>query len=137
MHGTGHVYRTQFGNFHRRPQNNHHENHQNTQPSWGAMLHFLPMIFLFLFTFWGGRQESAPYSLNKESMYNQEMFTKTRNVPFYVHDKRLFAREYPEQSYQRNYLEREVGFLLLSTHKEMYNTQDFSTTFLFVEWTNV
>lgn len=108
----GHVYRTHFRNVHRRPQNHQNDN-QNTQPSWGAMLHFLPMVFLFLFTFWGGQQESPPYSLRRETMYNQELFTKARNVPFYVHDKRVFAKQYPEQSYGRTSLEREVRRLWL------------------------
>lgn len=86
------------------PQEN---NAHNTQPGWATLIHILPVLFLFMATFMSGGQDQSPFSLNRNYLYKDQILTE-RGVPYFVHDVQNFVRQYPERSYQRHQIERQV-----------------------------
>ncbi|GMH40729.1 hypothetical protein BSKO_08633 [Bryopsis sp. KO-2023] len=112
MHGNGRVYRTHFGNARRRqyhPQEQNRDTHRNQTPGGiGGLLQFIPVLFLLAFTFLGSPEPGAPYSLNQDRVYRQDIRTRRYGIVFFVKDKTQFNRDYPVRSYQRGKIESEV-----------------------------
>lgn len=109
MHGNGRVYQTHFGNmYHRRRNPANHENAQNTQTQWSTLIQMLPLAVFLVLTMMNGSQDSPPFSLAQGRGYRVQMQTNNRNIPFFVPDESAFRKNYPDRSYARRELEREV-----------------------------
>mmetsp|Transcript_15417 Transcript_15417/g.33330 ORF Transcript_15417/g.33330 Transcript_15417/m.33330 type:complete len:165 (-) Transcript_15417:235-729(-) len=114
-----HTQRGGFGGFHqanthqRRQHHRQQHRHADAQPvpdiNWRNLMQLLPLIMLFLFTFW--RTDPEPiYSLRRTHDFAVERKTGRMDVPFYVKDSDTFDSQFGLKSEKRVRLEQSVEY---------------------------
>lgn len=73
-----------------------------------GLVHVLPLIVLFMYTFFSGPSEAA-YKMSRDGAFTELMKTKKFAVPFYVKSRSKFEKAYPTGSYYRTQLELQIN----------------------------
>ena len=84
-----------------------------------SMFQLLPLLLLFLFTFFNTGPPEAAYSLMQSSKYVHARATHYLEVPYYVKDPTLFERSYPPESPKRRFLEQSIATEYKTALEEM------------------
>mmetsp|Transcript_27771 Transcript_27771/g.38377 ORF Transcript_27771/g.38377 Transcript_27771/m.38377 type:complete len:369 (-) Transcript_27771:497-1603(-) len=92
-------------------QQQHHQQHaqQMDGVNWRNLMQLLPLLMLFIFTFWPNQQE-AVYSLKRAEPFTTERRTKNMEVKFYVRDARKFDEQYAPGTERRLRLDQQAEY---------------------------
>lgn len=103
LHPRSHMFRQHFSGRPRQPQSPE----QQQRNLMFGLLQFLPVIILFVFTFFTGSQEPV-FSLTRDYKYTAMHTTTRLKTPFYVKSAADFEKNYAAGSRSRVRLEKQV-----------------------------
>lgn len=107
MHFGGFRGHPQFHQRRHPQQQEGHQQQQDPRQRFGGLLNILgPLLLLLLALF--SNSGAPPASLHFSRTYPVQVYTQWNSVPFYVKDKGVFLREYPNNSIKRQNFEHMI-----------------------------
>eukprot|EP00803_Ostreobium_quekettii_P006399 evm.model.scf_398.2 EVM.evm.TU.scf_398.2 scf_398:13503-15625(+) len=72
-----------------------------------SLMHVLPLLVLFVYTFLSGPSE-PPYKMSRDASFSEQVTTRRFDVPFFVKSRSQFNKAYPAGGYNRIQLEIQI-----------------------------
>eukprot|EP01024_Parvocaulis_polyphysoides_P075992 TRINITY_DN9844_c0_g1_i6.p2 TRINITY_DN9844_c0_g1~~TRINITY_DN9844_c0_g1_i6.p2 ORF type:complete len:197 (-),score=21.03 TRINITY_DN9844_c0_g1_i6:369-959(-) len=72
------------------------------------IVQFLPILLFLVFTFMSDFRQEPVYSLRQNRVFNEQLKTTNRQIPFFVKNIQTFETNYPPKTNSRRQIERQV-----------------------------